>query len=125
MYEPPKSDLNKYKEADNACPKCFAEITVWDYLKPGVRKANSIKCKKCQSILRYNLNQFESLCFILLGMMVAFIPAYFLWPPNNITKFVSYYLPIVIPLWIAIGPLESWFVRRFKKVTLVKEGASN
>ena len=117
MYAPPKSDLNKYPEVKNRCPKCSTGITMWDYLKPGVRKANRIKCKKCSCTLRYTIRTIESLLFLSLGMLSALVPAYILWPEIDAVL----YIIMVLPMLLAIGPIEALYVRKYKNIEIVKD----
>ena len=92
-----------------------------DYLKINFRNANRIKCKSCSSILRYNLNLFELCVFFVIGLFVAFLPGYYLWPPINLNKFYLYYGIIIVLLWLAVRYLEAWYVATFKKVQLIDE----
>ena len=121
MYETPKSELNKYESQGGVCPKCREPITLWDYNKPAARKATTVKCKKCSSIITFDLNWFEKIFFGGTGLFISIAPAYFFWPIDEMLPFVMIYIPLVIVVTILISVVEGIYVRRYKSAQLLQD----
>ncbi len=120
MIESPRTNHEGFKKSKNSCPKCHSIISAWDYMKPGARKANRIKCNSCGSILRYDLSSSEVALFGGWGFALPFIPAYYLWPPTDFIYFSSVFIAIVLLIIAAISIIEVIYVRKYHLVEYIE-----